>query len=103
MLVRTRERLERAGFHDVDLWHHALPLGDDTVERLAWQARLITMRASSSTSRRTTCSCVNARLRGPGGHLLVSFPNRRAVYWRLQRALNRTPLFAGSMSRYQKT
>ncbi len=43
-----------------------------------------------------------ARMLAPGGHLLASFPNRRSVFWRLQRALKRTPLFAASASRHQR-
>ena len=42
------------------------------------------------------------RLLAAGGHLLASFPNRRSVYWRLQRGLKRTPLFAASASRHQR-
>jgi SAM-dependent methyltransferase len=43
-----------------------------------------------------------ARLLAAGGHLLASFPNRRSVYWRLQRALKSTPPFAPSASRHQR-
>jgi 2-polyprenyl-3-methyl-5-hydroxy-6-metoxy-1,4-benzoquinol methylase len=103
MLARTRERLERAGVHDANLRHCLLPLPDDVVERLAGQADLITMSSvieyvDADDELLRQC----ARLLAPGGHLLASFPNRRALYWRLQRVLKPTPLFAGSASRHQR-
>jgi SAM-dependent methyltransferase len=102
MLARTRERLERHGVA-ADLRRLPLPLPLDLVEDLAGRARLIVMssvieyiEADGEMLRQCT------RLLAPGGHLLASFPNRRSVFWRLQRALKRTPLFAASASRHQR-
>jgi 2-polyprenyl-3-methyl-5-hydroxy-6-metoxy-1,4-benzoquinol methylase len=103
MLARTGERLERAGVHDADLRHCALPLPDDVVDRLAGQADLITMSSVVEyvdADDELLGQC--AKLLAPGGHLLASFPNRRALYWRLQRLMKQTPLFAGSASRHQR-
>jgi 2-polyprenyl-3-methyl-5-hydroxy-6-metoxy-1,4-benzoquinol methylase len=102
MLARTRERLER-DVHDADLRHQVLPLPDDVVAGLAGQAQLITMSSVIEYidgDHELLRQC--ARMLAPGGHLLASFPNRQAVYWRLQRRLKQTPLFARSASRHQR-
>jgi 2-polyprenyl-3-methyl-5-hydroxy-6-metoxy-1,4-benzoquinol methylase len=103
MLARTRERLEQHGVADADLRRHTLPLPGMVVEELAGQARLIVMSSvieylEDDGEMLRQC----ARLLEPGGHLLASFPNRRSVYWCLQRVLKRTPLFAHSASRHQR-
>jgi SAM-dependent methyltransferase len=102
MLARTRERLERHGVA-ADLRRLPLPLPVDLVEDLAGRARLIVMSSvieyiEADGEMLRQC----ARLLAPGGHLLASFPNRRSVFWRLQRALRHTPLFAASASRHQR-
>jgi predicted SAM-dependent methyltransferase len=43
-----------------------------------------------------------ARLLVAGGRLLISFPNSRSLYWRLQSLLRRTALFTRSDSRHQR-
>jgi 2-polyprenyl-3-methyl-5-hydroxy-6-metoxy-1,4-benzoquinol methylase len=103
MLARTRERLERGGIHDADLRHHLLPLPDDVVDGLAGRAQLIVMSSVIEyvdADQELLRQC--ARLLAPGGHLLASFPNREAVYWRLQHRLKQTRLFARSASRHQR-
>lgn len=103
MLARTRERLQQHGVADADLRRHTLPLPAAVVDELAGQAQLIVMSSvieylEHDDEMLRQC----ARLLAPGGHLLASFPNRRSVYWRLQRVLKRTPLFARSASRHQR-
>jgi SAM-dependent methyltransferase len=91
MLARTRERLEQHGVV-ADLRRLPLPLAPDLVEDLAGRARLIVMSSVIEyidADRKMLRQC--ARLLAPGGHLLASFPNRRSVFWRLQRALKRAP------------
>jgi 2-polyprenyl-3-methyl-5-hydroxy-6-metoxy-1,4-benzoquinol methylase len=103
MLARTRERLGRAGIHDTDLRHHLLPLPEDVVDGLSGQAQVITMSSVIEyvdADQELLRQC--ARLLAPGGHLLASFPNRRALYWLLHRWLKQTPLFARSASRHQR-
>ena len=102
MLARTRERLERHGVA-ADLRRLPLPLPPDLVEDLSGRAQLIVMSSvieyiEADGEMLRQC----ARLLAPGGHVLASFPNRRSVFWRLQRALKRTPLFAASASRHQR-
>ena len=102
MLARTRERLEQHGVA-ADLRRLPLPLPPDLVEDLAGRARLIVMSSVIEyieADEELLRQC--ALLLAPGGHLLASFPNRRSVFWRLQRALKRTPLFAASASRHQR-
>jgi 2-polyprenyl-3-methyl-5-hydroxy-6-metoxy-1,4-benzoquinol methylase len=102
MLARTRERLEQHGVA-ADLRRLSLPLPADIVEDLAGRARLIVMSSVIEyieADGEVLRQC--ARLLVPGGHLLASFPNRRSVFWRLQRALRHTPLFAASASRHQR-
>jgi SAM-dependent methyltransferase len=92
MLARTRERLEQHGVV-ADLRRLPLPLAPDLVEDLAGRARLIVMSSVIEyidADREMLRQC--ARLLAPGGHLLASFPNRRSVFWRLQRALKRAPI-----------
>ena len=103
MLARTRERLEQHGIVDADLRRHTLPLPSQLVEDLTWQAQLIVMSSvieylEGDAEMLRQCG----RLLAPGGHLLASFPNRRSLYWRAQRALKGTPLFARSASRHQR-
>jgi 2-polyprenyl-3-methyl-5-hydroxy-6-metoxy-1,4-benzoquinol methylase len=103
MLARTRERLQEHGIADADLRRHTLPLPASVVEELAGQAQLIVMSSvieylEGDEEMLRQCE----RLLAPGGHLLASFPNRRSLYWRLQRVLKGTPLFAGSASRHQR-
>jgi 2-polyprenyl-3-methyl-5-hydroxy-6-metoxy-1,4-benzoquinol methylase len=103
MLARTRERLEQHGIPDVDVRRHVLPLPADVVNELIGQAHLIVMSSvieyiEGDEEMLRQCG----RLLASGGHLLASFPNRRSVYWRLERVLKRTPLFAGSPSRHQR-
>ena len=103
MLARTRARLEHHGVSGADLRRHTLPLPGDVVDELAGQAQLIVMSSvieylEDDAQMLRQCT----RLLAPGGHLLASFPNRRSVYWRLQRVLKRTPLFARSASRHQR-
>ena len=103
MLARTRERLEQHGIAAADLRRLTLPLPPNLVEELAGQAQLIVMSSvieyiEGDKEMLRQCE----RLLAAGGHLLASFPNRRSVYWRLQRGLKRTPLFAASASRHQR-
>ena len=103
MLARTRERLEQHGIADADLRRQTLPLPPALVDELAEQAQLIVMSSvieylEGDAEMLRQCR----RLLAPGGHLLASFPNRRSVYWRAQRALKGTPLFARSASRHQR-
>jgi 2-polyprenyl-3-methyl-5-hydroxy-6-metoxy-1,4-benzoquinol methylase len=103
MLSRTRQRLEQHGTGEADLRRHELPLPSDVADELAGQAKLIVMSSVIEyieDDREMLRQA--ARLLAPGGHLLVSFPNRRSLYWRLQRVLKHTPLFAGSASRQQR-
>jgi 2-polyprenyl-3-methyl-5-hydroxy-6-metoxy-1,4-benzoquinol methylase len=103
MLARTGERLQQHGVTDADLRRHTLPLPAAVVDGLAGQAQLIVMSSVIEYLERDDemlRQC--ARLLAPGGHLLASFPNRRSWYWRLQRVLKRTPLFARSASRHQR-
>ena len=103
MLARTRERLRHHGVADPDLRRHTLPLPAAVVDELAGQAQLIVMSSVIEYLERDDemlRQC--ARLLAPGGHLLASFPNRRSLYWRLQRVLKRTPLFGRSASRHQR-
>jgi SAM-dependent methyltransferase len=103
MLARTRERLYQHGIAGADLRRHTLPLPASLVEDLAGQAQLILMSSVIEyidPDDEVLRQC--ARLLTTGGHLLASFPNRRSVYWRLQRMLKRTPLFARSASRHQR-
>lgn len=103
MLARTRERLEHHGVADADLRRHTLPLPPELVAEFAGQAQLIVMSSVIEyieDDAEMVRQC--ARLLAPGGHLLASFPNRRSVYWRAQRALKGTPLFARSASRHQR-
>lgn len=102
MLARTRERLQAQGVRDADLRRDLLPLPDALVDELAGRAQLVVMSSVIEYIEHdddVLRQC--ARLLAPGGHLLASFPNRRSVYWRAQRALKRTPLFAASASRHQ--
>jgi 2-polyprenyl-3-methyl-5-hydroxy-6-metoxy-1,4-benzoquinol methylase len=103
MLSRTRDRIDQHGLGHADLRRHDLPLPTHVEEELAGQAQLIVMSSvieyiedDEEMLRQL------GRLLAPGGHLLASFPNRRSVYWRLQRVLKRTPLFARSASRHQR-
>jgi 2-polyprenyl-3-methyl-5-hydroxy-6-metoxy-1,4-benzoquinol methylase len=103
MLARTRERLQQHGVADADLRRHTLPLPARVVDELAGQAQLIVMSSvieylEDDGEMLRQCE----RLLASGGHLLASFPNRRSVYWRLQRVLKGTPLFARSASRHQR-
>ena len=103
MLARTRERLQQHGVADADLRRHTLPLPAEVVDEFAGQARLIVMSSvieylEHDDEMLRQCG----RLLAPGGHLLASFPNRCSVYWRVQRVLKRTPLFARSASRHQR-
>jgi SAM-dependent methyltransferase len=103
MLARTRERLERGGIREAELRHHLLPLPDDVLDALAGRAQLIVMSSVIEyvdADQELLRQC--ARLLAPGAHLLASFPNRRALYWRLQRTLKQTALFAHSASRHQR-
>jgi hypothetical protein len=97
MLARTRERVERGGIHDTDLHHACLcPMMGSTASTDGRSP------ASSSMSTPVTSSCDSARncwpRRTPPGVL----PNRRALYWRLQRRLKQTALFGHSPSRHQR-
>ena len=103
MLARTRGRLEQHGIVDPDLRRETLPLSPKLVQELAGQAQLIVMSSvieyiEDDAEMLRQC----AHLLAPGGHLLASFPNRRSVYWRVQRALKGTALFARSASRHQR-
>jgi SAM-dependent methyltransferase len=103
MLARTRERLEQHGIAAADLRRLPLPLPPRLVDDLAEEAQLILMSSvieyiEDDGEMLRQC----ARLLAAGGHLLASFPNRRSIYWRLQRVLKRTPLFAASASRHQQ-
>jgi SAM-dependent methyltransferase len=103
MLERTQRRLEQRGLPRAKLREQALPLPEETVERLSSQAQLILMSSVIEyiePDAEALAQC--ARLLAPGGHALVSFPNRRSVYWRLQRVLKHTPLLEGSVSRHQR-
>jgi 2-polyprenyl-3-methyl-5-hydroxy-6-metoxy-1,4-benzoquinol methylase len=103
MLARTRERLKRGGIHEADLRHHLLPLPGDELDGLAGRAQLIVMSSVIEyvdADQELLGQC--ARMLAPGAHLLASFPNRRALYWRLQRTLKQTALFADSASRHQR-
>jgi SAM-dependent methyltransferase len=103
MLARTRERVLQHGITRTDLRRHTLPLPDEVPEELAGQADLILMSSVIeyiSDDHKVMRQC--ARLLRPGGHLLISFPNRQSLYWRAQRVLKHTPLFAESASRYQR-
>ena len=80
MLARTRERLEQHGIADADLRRLTLPLPADLVDELAGQAQLIVMSSVIEYidgDKEMLRQC--ARLLAPGGHLLASFPNRRAL------------------------
>src|SRR5262245_56037063 len=103
MFARTRERLQQHGIADADLRRHTLFLLPRLVEELGGQAQLIVMSSvieyiEDDAEMLRQC----ARLLASGGHLLASFPNRRSVYWRAQRVLKGTPLFARSASRHQR-
>lgn len=103
MLARTRRRLEQHDIVSADLRQHTLPLPAEVVDELAGQADVILMSSvieyiEQDSEMLRQCR----RLLRSGGHLLISFPNRQSVYWRLQRRLRWTPLFARSASRYQR-
>jgi len=103
MLARTRERLQQHDIADADLRRHTLPLPAQVVQELAGQAQLVVMSSvieylEDDTEMLRQCG----RLLAPGGHLLASFPNRRSLFWRLQRVLKGTALFARSASRHQR-
>jgi 2-polyprenyl-3-methyl-5-hydroxy-6-metoxy-1,4-benzoquinol methylase len=103
MLARTRARLERDGISGAQTRRHVLPLPARAVEDLAGTAQLIVMSSVIEyvdDDGEVLRQC--RQLLAPGGHLLASFPNRRSLYWAAQRALKRTPLFAGSASRHQR-
>jgi len=103
MLARTRERLQRDGLAAADIRQEVLPLSSRTVDDLAGTAQLIVMSSVIEyvdDDHEVLRQC--RQLLTPGGHLLVSFPNRRSLYWTAQRALKGTPLFAGSASRHQR-
>jgi len=103
MLARTRERLRGQGIADTDLRRQLLPLPREIVVELAGTASVVVMSSVIEYIERdeeVLRQC--GQLLAPGGHVLASFPNRRSVYWRAQRAFKRTPLFAGSASRHQR-
>lgn len=103
MLDHARRRLEEHGVAPVEQRQHTLPLPSDLIDELAGQVDVILMSSVIEYVDRdgeVLGQC--ARLLRPGGHLLVSFPNRRSLYWRLHRRLRRTSLFSGSDSRYQR-
>jgi 2-polyprenyl-3-methyl-5-hydroxy-6-metoxy-1,4-benzoquinol methylase len=103
MLARTRERLEQHGIAGADLRQLTLPLPPHLVDDLPGQAQLIVMSSVIEyieDDEEMLRQC--ARLLAAGGHLVASFPNRRSVDWRLQRALKSTPLFAPPPSRHQR-
>ena len=103
MLARTRRRLEQKGIASVDLRRHTLPLPADTVNELAGQVDLIAMSSVIEYIDQDSAVLAQcARLLRSGGEALVSFPNRRSLYWRVQRPLRRTPIFAHSASRHQR-
>jgi 2-polyprenyl-3-methyl-5-hydroxy-6-metoxy-1,4-benzoquinol methylase len=102
MLARTRDRLERRGL-EADVRRSALPLPAEELARLPERADLILMSSVIEylhADREMLAQC--AQLLAPGAHALISFPNRRSVYWRAQRALRWSPLFAGSATRHQR-
>jgi SAM-dependent methyltransferase len=103
MLSRTRERLERHGIADADLRRHVLPLPAEVVAEFESTAALILMSSVIEYVDEdvdTLRQC--ARLLAPGGRLLVSFPNSRSLYWRLQSLLRRTPVFPRSDYQHQR-
>jgi 2-polyprenyl-6-hydroxyphenyl methylase/3-demethylubiquinone-9 3-methyltransferase len=103
MLDHTRRRLEEHGVDSVELRRHGLPLPTDLIDELAGQVDVILMSSVIEyvdQDAEVLRQC--ARLLRSGGHLLISFPNRRSLYWRVQRRIGRTALFARSDSRYQR-
>jgi 2-polyprenyl-3-methyl-5-hydroxy-6-metoxy-1,4-benzoquinol methylase len=102
MLALTRERLDRHHL-TADLRRHVLPLRAEDSAGLDEQADLIVMSSVIEyldADREMLAQC--ARLLALGAHALISFPNRRSVYWRAQRALRWSPLFVESASRHQR-
>ena len=103
MLSHTRRHLEEHGISSVDLRRHTLPLPTEVIDELAGKVDVIVMSSVIEyvdQDSEVVRQC--ARLLRSGGHLLVSFPNQRSLYWRMQRLLRRTPIFAHSDSRYQR-
>ncbi len=103
MLDHARRRLEEHGVTSVELRRQTLPLPIEEIDELAGRVDVILMSSVIEyvdQDGEVLRQC--ARLLRSGGHLLVSFPNRRSLYWGVQRRLRRTPLFTRSDSRYQR-